>query len=125
MTDNKATLSVNGKTIEFPVYSGTMGPDVVDVRGLVKEGMFTLPANQNLPSLTAIKAYCFTRVTLSNNSRKKQIISMYATCLFSVNFPPRRSQKSSIKPCAITLWFMSNWSIFSMASEEMHTQWPL
>ncbi|AZZ91351.1 citrate (Si)-synthase [Hahella sp. KA22] len=41
MTDKKATLSVNGKTIELPVYSGTTGPDVIDVRGLVEEGLFT------------------------------------------------------------------------------------
>ncbi len=41
MTDKTATLSVNGKTIELPVYSGTEGPDVIDVRGLVKEGLFT------------------------------------------------------------------------------------
>ena len=41
MTDKTATLSVDGKTIEFPVHSGTLGPDVVDVRGLVKAGMFT------------------------------------------------------------------------------------
>lgn len=41
MTDKNATLSVNGKTIELPVYSGTMGPDVIDVRSLVGEGLFT------------------------------------------------------------------------------------
>ncbi|WP_020409427.1 citrate synthase [Hahella ganghwensis] len=41
MADKKATLSVNGKTIELPVYSGTAGPDVIDVRGLVQEGLFT------------------------------------------------------------------------------------
>ncbi len=41
MADKKATLSVNGKTIELPVYSGTAGPDVIDVRALVQEGLFT------------------------------------------------------------------------------------
>ncbi|MBA2780174.1 citrate synthase [Billgrantia kenyensis] len=43
MADRKATLTVDGldKTIEFPVYSGTLGPDVVDVRGLGAEGLFT------------------------------------------------------------------------------------
>ncbi len=41
MADKQATLSVDGKTIDLPVYSGTLGPDVVDVRGLVKEGLFT------------------------------------------------------------------------------------
>jgi citrate synthase len=41
MTDRKATLSVGDKSIELPVYSGTAGPDVIDVRGLVQEGVFT------------------------------------------------------------------------------------
>ena len=41
MTDKKARLSVGDKTIELPVYSGSAGPDVIDVRGLVQEGLFT------------------------------------------------------------------------------------
>ena len=42
MTDKKATLNVPGHDpIEFPVYSGTIGPDVVDVRSLTSKGLFT------------------------------------------------------------------------------------
>ena len=44
LADNKATLSFsNGApSIEFPVYSGTVGPDVVDIRKLYGQtGMFT------------------------------------------------------------------------------------
>lgn len=43
MADRKAQLTIEGldKTIEFPVYSGTVGPDVIDVRGLTAEGFFT------------------------------------------------------------------------------------
>ncbi len=43
MADRKATLTVEGleKSIELPVYSGAAGPDVVDVRGLGAEGLFT------------------------------------------------------------------------------------
>src|SRR5258706_4241739 len=39
----KATLTYGGdKTLEFPVYGGTIGPDVVDIRALYgKTGMFT------------------------------------------------------------------------------------
>ena len=37
-----ATLTVHDKTIEFPVYSGTVGPDVVDISTLYsKAGVFT------------------------------------------------------------------------------------
>ncbi|EYC51826.1 type II citrate synthase [Hylemonella gracilis str. Niagara R] len=44
LADNKATLSFsNGKpSIELPVYSGNIGPDVIDIRKLYSQtGMFT------------------------------------------------------------------------------------
>ncbi|WP_077531205.1 citrate synthase [Vreelandella utahensis] len=41
MSNEKATLSVGGRTLELPIYSGTQGPDVIDVRNLVTEGWFT------------------------------------------------------------------------------------
>ena len=50
------TLSYDGgKTLDMPVMSGTLGPDVVDIRTFAKTGMFTLtlaswrlpPANQH------------------------------------------------------------------------------
>ncbi|MBV1880565.1 MAG: citrate (Si)-synthase [Pseudomonadales bacterium] len=43
MVDKKAQLKLEGgkKTLELPIYSGTLGPDVVDVRSLTAEGVFT------------------------------------------------------------------------------------
>ena len=42
MADKKAQLIIEGAApIELPVYSGTLGPDVVDVRSLTSEGVFT------------------------------------------------------------------------------------
>lgn len=43
MNDKKARLQVDGldETIELPVYSGTLGPDVIDVRPLTNKGLFT------------------------------------------------------------------------------------
>ncbi|PAU89075.1 citrate (Si)-synthase [Pseudomonas sp. WN033] len=42
MADKKAQLIIEGAApIELPVYSGTLGPDVVDVRSLTAEGIFT------------------------------------------------------------------------------------
>lgn len=41
MAAKKATLNVDGKVIEFDVLSGTLGPDVIDVSGLVKDDYFT------------------------------------------------------------------------------------
>ncbi len=38
----KATLTVDGKTVDFPVLSGTVGPDVIDIGKLYAQtGMFT------------------------------------------------------------------------------------
>lgn len=43
MADKKAHLQVDGidEPLELPVYEGTLGPDVVDVRGLTAQGLFT------------------------------------------------------------------------------------
>ncbi|OHC63377.1 MAG: citrate (Si)-synthase [Rhodocyclales bacterium GWA2_65_19] len=34
MTQRTATLDIDGKSAEFPVYSGSIGPDVIDIRSL-------------------------------------------------------------------------------------------
>ena len=43
MTEKKAQLKVDSldDSLEFPVYEGTLGPDVVDVRSLTSKGIFT------------------------------------------------------------------------------------
>src|SRR3546814_18820684 len=44
LSDKKATLSFSDGSapIEFPVYQGTVGPDVIDIRKLYgQSGMFT------------------------------------------------------------------------------------
>ncbi len=42
MSDKKATLAIEGENaIDLPIYSGTIGPDVVDVGALTSQGMFT------------------------------------------------------------------------------------
>ncbi|SEI41353.1 citrate synthase [Allopseudospirillum japonicum] len=43
MADKKALLTVPGldQQVELPIYSGTTGPDVIDVRGLMAHGLFT------------------------------------------------------------------------------------
>ena len=41
--NGKATINANGKTVELPVYSGTVGPDVIDIGKMYAQtGMFTL-----------------------------------------------------------------------------------
>ncbi|MHC5308135.1 citrate synthase [Bartonella sp. LJL80] len=42
MSDNKANITVEGKSIELPVRKGTIGPDVIEIAPLYKEtGTFT------------------------------------------------------------------------------------
>lgn len=42
MSDKKATLALEGKdAIDLPIYSGSLGPDVIDVGALTAQGMFT------------------------------------------------------------------------------------
>ncbi|WP_062266761.1 citrate synthase [Endozoicomonas arenosclerae] len=41
MAEKKATLSIDGKQLELPVHKGSIGPDVVDVRSLTANGLFT------------------------------------------------------------------------------------
>ncbi|WP_371685610.1 citrate synthase [Tropicimonas sp. IMCC6043] len=38
MTDRKATLTFDDKTLELPIYSPTAGPDVIDIRKLYAQG---------------------------------------------------------------------------------------
>ena len=40
-TGKKAILKLNDKEIELPIYSGTLGPDVIDVGSVLKEDHFT------------------------------------------------------------------------------------
>ena len=39
-TGKKAVLSLDGKQIDLPIYSGTLGPDVVDVKDVLAQGHF-------------------------------------------------------------------------------------
>jgi citrate synthase len=41
MTQRTATLTIDGRTIELPIMSGTLGPDVIDTRTLGSHGLFT------------------------------------------------------------------------------------
>ena len=41
MTQRSATLTVDDRSIELPIMSGTLGPDVIDTRSLGSHGLFT------------------------------------------------------------------------------------
>src|ERR1700692_4379461 len=41
MSDKKAQLKINDKQIDFPILSGTLGPDVIDVKNLINHGYYS------------------------------------------------------------------------------------
>ncbi len=41
MADKKAILTVDGNQVDLPIYSGTLGQDVIDIRTLGQHGYFT------------------------------------------------------------------------------------
>lgn len=65
MTDRKATLSIPGRDvpIELPMYSGTLGQDVIEVSGLTGEGCFTYD-----PGFAATAA-CDSKITYIDGDR--------------------------------------------------------
>ena len=71
-----ATLTVGGKSYDFPVKSGSVGPDVIDISKLYAQaGMFTYDpgftsteaANPRSPISTATPASCCIVATRSNS----------------------------------------------------------
>jgi citrate synthase len=65
MADKKARLTVDGldEAIELPVYSGTEGPDVIDVRPLTSKGLFTYD-----PGFVSTAA-CESKITFIDGSK--------------------------------------------------------
>ena len=61
MSDKKASLHVDGidEAIELPIYSGSIGPDVIDVGGLTAKGMFTY--DPGFVSTAACESQCGAR----------------------------------------------------------------
>lgn len=55
MADKKATLIIDDKKIELDVLSGTLGPDVIDISPLLKDGYFTYDIGFNSTASTESK----------------------------------------------------------------------
>ena len=64
--NRKVTLSISdSQSVELPVMSGTLGPDVVDIRPFAKTGMFTF-----VPGFLAT-ASCESRITFIDGDEGK------------------------------------------------------
>jgi citrate synthase len=76
-SDNKATLSFSdgSPSVDFPIYKGTVGPDVIDIRKLYAgtgkftydPGFMSTAATPRSPTSTATRANCCTAATRSNS----------------------------------------------------------
>src|SRR5690606_19128680 len=62
-TGKKAVLQLDGKEIELPIYSGTLVPDVIDVKDVLAAGHFTFD-----PGFMATAA-CESKITLIDGSK--------------------------------------------------------
>ena len=75
-----ATLTLDdGRTVEFPIFSGTLGPDVIDISALGKLGIFTYdPAFFSTSSFSASSTHPYRTISHERYRRK---------CNFSVIKP--------------------------------------
>ncbi len=98
LVDNKATLSFsNGSpSVDLPMYAGTVGPDVIDIRKLYAQtGMFTYdPGFLSTASCqSAIRANCFIGATRSSNWPHDATTWKPATCCSTASCRMRRSAR--------------------------------
>ena len=91
ISDTKATLSFSdgSPSVDLPIYKGTVGPDVIDIRKLYgKTGKFTYDpgfmstaaCNSRSPTSTATRASCCTAATRSSSWPSTATSSKSATC---------------------------------------------
>ncbi|MFW2078980.1 citrate synthase [Acinetobacter sp. ULE_I010] len=62
-TGKKAVLQLDGKAIDLPIYSGTLGPDVIDVKDVLAAGHFTFD-----PGFMATAA-CESKITFIDGNK--------------------------------------------------------
>src|SRR5690606_511233 len=122
LSDKKATLSFSDGTeaVEFPIYEGTVGPDVIDIRKLYgKTGMFTFD-----PGFMAT-ASCESAITYIDGDKGQLLYRGYPieqlaencdfldVCYLILNGElPNADQKRT---------FDSNVTNHTMVHEQMHT----
>ena len=148
MADKKAQLIIEGNApIDLPVYSGTLGPDVVDVRGLTAEGFFTFD-----PGFMATSS-CESKITfidgengvllhrgypieqLAEHSSFMEVAHLLlrgelpiswkpAFCCSRANCPLTQKKTYLSAPSRITPWCTSNSRLSLMAFAATPTPWP-
>lgn len=90
MTEKKATLKVDGKDLDLPIYSPTLGRDVIDVSKLVANGVFTFD-----PGFTST-ASCESKITFIDG----EVGSCCIAATPSRNWPASPTTWKCATPCS-------------------------
>jgi citrate synthase len=135
LADNKATMSFsNGSpSVDLPVYQGTVGPDVIDIRKLYAQtGMFTYD-----PGFLST-ASCQSAITYIDGDKGELLYRGYPIEQLAVNCdfmetchlcctetcPTQPARLSSPAVCPTTPWSTSRCSFSCVVSAVMPTPWP-
>ena len=131
---NTGNLTLGNRNWSFPLYDGTIGPQVLDVRKLYGEtGIFTYD-----PGFTSTGS-CESKITYHRRRRghpaataairssswpSTATFSKSATCCSTANCRrSRRRQTFDAQHHAITRWCMSRWPASSRASAATPIRW--
>ena len=131
MTGKTATLTVGDKSINLPIYSGTLGPDVIDVKDVLTNGYFTYD-----PGFMATSA-CESKITFIDGDKGILLHRGYPidqlaeksdfleTCYLLLNGElPNAPQKPLLKnSLATTPWFTNSYSSSIVAFAVTRTLW--
>ncbi len=102
-SNKTATLTVGNKTYDFPILSGTVGPDVIDIAKLYAPGrdvhlrprlhLDRRAASRRSPISTATPAFSNTAAIRSSSSPRTATSSRPAICCSTGSFRPPAQKK--------------------------------
>ena len=112
----KGKLTLGDKSWSFPLYEGTIGPEVMDISKLYSQtGIFTYDpgftstgsCESKITYIDGDKGILFTAAIRSKTWPSTAISSRPAICCFTANCRPRRRRKISTTAWSITPWSTS------------------
>ena len=133
MADKSATLTLpDGQTVELPIHSGTVGPDVMEVAPLAKAGLFTFDPGFVATASTESKityidgaagVLLHRGYTIQELAAKSDYLEV--CYLLYYGYLPDAQQKLSLRtPSRTTPWFTSHYLASLMDSITTLTPWP-
>lgn len=134
-TRKHATLAIDGvdAPIELPIYSGSLGPDVIDVGKLTGQGYFTYD-----PGFVSTAA-CESGITYIDGDQgillhrgypidqlaEKSDYLELCYLLLNGELPSGTAKEAFVSTSKTTRWLTSSYAPSSKASAQTLTQWPL